>query len=370
VSDVLEPRGQVFGATLPLAERRVLALDRQEGGGYVGWAVNATADLDGEPERLHNVTVAEALDLAPEGRELILTATLDAIAVLRIADGAGQPASEVALRQSERLVDELVEAGQPRATVLSLARRLSRAHLVARDLRSHPERETPRSEGTRTIDEQLHAEPMRVPTSRWASLPLSRLAAAAGALVLLVIVGLLVLGPMTGSPSKRQGASTKPSSSVSASPRTPPAGHRSAAPQTRPSTPPVGLSAIGAWDPYGDGREHGDKASAAEDGNAGTYWPTETYIDGLQKPGVGLLLDAGRAVQLRRLVVTTDTPGYSALIEAGSASSGPFQPISSARTVGTRAVFSLGAHAQRYYLIWIRRLDHIAHVNEVRAFGY
>jgi hypothetical protein len=186
---------------------------------------------------------------------------------------------------------------------------------------------------------------------------------------LLVIVGLLVLGPMTGSPSKRKGASTTPSSSVSAPPRTPPAGHRSAAPQTRPSRP-VGLSAIGAWDPYGDGREHGDKASAAEDGNAGTYWPTETYVDGLQKPGVGLLLDAGRAVQLRRMVVTTDTPGYSALIEAGSASSGPFQPISSARTVGTRAVFSVGAHAQRYYLIWIRRLDHIAHVNEVRAFGY
>ena len=85
---------------------------------------------------------------------------------------------------------------------------------------------------------------------------------------------------------------------------------------------------------------------------------------------MGLLLDAGRAVQLRRVVVTTDTPGYSALIEAGSASSGPFQPISSARTVGTRAVFSVGAHAQRYYLIWITRLDHIAHVNEVRAFGY
>src|SRR5215211_7479231 len=134
----------MLGAALRLAGGRGLVLDRQGGGGYVGWAVYATADFDdGEPERLHNVTVAEAVDLAPEGRELILTATLDAIAVLRIADGAGQPASEVAQRQSERLVDELVEAGQPRATVLSLARRLSRAHLVARDLLSLLKRGTP-----------------------------------------------------------------------------------------------------------------------------------------------------------------------------------------------------------------------------------
>jgi hypothetical protein len=93
-------------------------------------------------------------------------------------------------------------------------------------------------------------------------------------------------------------------------------------------------------------------------------------LDGLQKPGVGLLLDAGRAVHLRRLVVTTDTPGYSALIEAGSASTGPFHPISRARTVTTTTRFALRARAKRYYLIWITRLDLTAHVNDVRAFGY
>jgi hypothetical protein len=369
VKDVFEPRGEMLGAALRLAGGRGLVLDRQGGGGYVGWAVYATADFDdGEPERLHDVTVAEAVDLASEGRKLILTATLDAIAVLRLADAAGQPASEVALRQSERLVDELVEAGQPRDTVLGLADRLSRAHLVARDLRSHPARETPTSDDTRTIDEQLHAEPMRAPRRGWASLP--RLAAAAGALVLVAVVGLLIFRPTEGSRPKRQSASTKPSSSVSAPTRRRPAPHASVAQQARPLTVPVSLSAIGAWDPYGDGREHGDKASVAEDGNSDTYWPTETYIDGLQKPGVGLLLDAGRAMRLRRLVVTTDTPGYSARIEAGSASAGPFQPISRARTVARTTAFSLRARAERYYLIWITRLDHTAHVNEVRAFGY
>lgn len=362
----------MLGAAQRLADGRGLALDRQGGGEYVGWAVYATADFgDGEPERLSDVTVADAVDLAPERRGLIVTATLDAIAVLRLHDGAGQLASEVVPRQSERLVDELVEAGLPRDTVLSLARRLSRAHVVARDPRSHPARATIEYNARFESDEQLHAVPMRAPRRRWPSLP-PRLAAAAaaGALVLVALVGLLILVSTEGSRPKRQSASTEPSPSISAPARAPQAEHAPTAQRTRPPTVPVNLSAIGAWDPYGDGREHDTKASAAEDGNAGTYWPTETYVDGLQKPGVGLLLDAGRAVHLRRLVVTTDTPGYSALIEAGSASAGPFQPISRARTVASTTAFSLRARAERYYLIWIGRLDHTAHVNEVRAFGY
>jgi hypothetical protein len=483
VSDVLDPRGEMLGAALRLAGGRGLALDRRGGGGYVGWAVYATADFDdGEPERLQDLTVVEAVNLAPEGRELIVTATLDAIAVLRLADRAGQPAGEVVPPRWERLVDELVEAGLPRATVLGLARRLGRAHVVGGDLQAHPARETPASDEAGTMgiegvgarlrrdlaranlsaralaeflagegasrddierqrryvtrwlaldaqrgmsaanatkvaqllhtdparyvsprfneryrleqrlrdleaklgqtrdrlarlppeydarlesEEQLDAVPIREPRRR--SLP-PRLVAPA-ALVLIAVGGLLILGRTEGSRPKRQGTSTQPPSSVSAPTRKPPARPASTARRTPPSIVPVSLSAIGAWDPYGDGREHDTEASAAEDGNSSTYWPTETYMDGLQKPGLGLLLDAGRAVRLRRLVVTTDTPGYSALIEAGPAAQGPFQPISRARTVATTTVFALRARAERYYLIWIRRLDHTAHVNEVRAFG-
>jgi hypothetical protein len=362
----------MLGAALRLAGGRTLALDRRGSGEYVGWAVYATADSDnGEPERLDDVTVAEAVDLAPQGRELIVSATLDAIAVLRLPDGAGQSTGEVVPSQSERLVAELVEAGLPRDTVLSLSRRLSRAHMVAREVRTHPVRESSEHDRRLERDEQPHPVPMRVSRRRWRSLPgrVAAAAAAAGALVLVAVVGLLILDPTEGSRSKGRRASTEPSSSVSAPTRRPPAQQAPTAQPTRPPTVPVNLSAIGAWDPYGDGREHDTKASAAEDGNPSTYWPTETYWDGLQKPGVGLLLDAGRAVQLRRLVVTTDTPGYSALIGVGSASAGPFRPISAARTVATTTAFSLSARAERYYLIWITRLEHTAHVNEVRAFG-
>jgi hypothetical protein len=355
----------MLGSALRLASGQGLALDREGGGGYVGWAVYARADLDDgeEPERLREVTVAEAVGLAPEGREVILTATLDAIAVLRLGDGAGQPASEAALRQSERLVDELVEAGQPRDTVLSLAGRLSRAHARAHDLRQDSQRGArlpPEQDARFESEEHVQAVPVRAPRRRW---PL--LLAAAGVLAVVAVVGLFILGRTEGSRPMQQAPSPQPSSSVSAPIRRPPARKGTHSP-----TMPVRLSAIGVWDPYGDGLEHGAKASAAEDGDAGTYWPTETYLDGLEKPGVGLLLDAGRAVRLRRLVVTTDTPGYSARIEAGSASAGPFQPISRARTVGTTTAFLLSDRGKRYYVVWITRLGHTAHVNEVRAFGY
>jgi hypothetical protein len=365
VSDVLDSHGEMSGAALRLASGQGLALDREGGGGYVGWAVYATADFDeGDPERLRDVTVAQAVVLAPQGRQVILTATLDAIAVLGLGDRAGQPASKPALRQSERLVDELVEAGQPRDTVLSLAGRLSRAHARAQDHRQDSQRLArlpPELDARFESEEHVRAVPVRPPRRRW---PL--LLAAAGALAVVAVVGVLILGRTEGSRPEGQAASPQPSSSVGA-----PIRRRPARPGARSPTVPVRLSAIGAWDPYGDGREHGEKASAAEDGDAGTYWPTETYLDGLQKPGVGLVFDAGRAARLRRLVVTTDTPGYSARIEAGSASVGPFQPVSRARTVGTTTAFSLRARAERYYVVWITRLGHghTAHVNEVRAFG-
>jgi hypothetical protein len=130
---------------------------------------------------------------------------------------------------------------------------------------------------------------------------------------------------------------------------------------------PVPLRAIGAWDPDGDGHEHDDEALRATDGDPASYWRTETYADGLQKPGVGLLLDAGSPVGPAHLSLRTDTPGFTALIEAGAAAGGPFTAVSHAQTVGATSTFALHGKQARYYLVWITRLDHVAHVNEVRA---
>jgi serine/threonine-protein kinase len=136
----------------------------------------------------------------------------------------------------------------------------------------------------------------------------------------------------------------------------------------------VHLVASNAYDPHGDGQEHDEEVANATDGNVSTYWETERYdsVDfGGLKDGVGIVVDAGRAVKLGSLSIVSDTPGYSARIEAGASSNGPFDPVSPSQTVGSRTAFSLSVdQPQRYYLVWITRLARgyaRTHVNEVTA---
>jgi serine/threonine-protein kinase len=143
-------------------------------------------------------------------------------------------------------------------------------------------------------------------------------------------------------------------------------------PPAASSGTPVALTGSGSYDPDGnDHVEHPDRVQLATDGNAATYWETDHYSNqqfGNLKPGVGLVLDAGASVRLRRVAVSTDTPGFTARIEVGTSPGGPFTPVSGVRTVGARTTFDLDATG-RYVVVWITRLPpgDVAHVNEVDA---
>jgi len=145
-----------------------------------------------------------------------------------------------------------------------------------------------------------------------------------------------------------------------------------------PQSPPVGaqvsIAGVGAYDPYGDNQtEHDADAFKATDTNRQTYWATEDYNSGLNKAGVGLVLDARGAVQLSRITVVTDTPGFRAEIRATNIQGGPTQKVSDNKVVGRTTRFQINQPApKRFYVIWITKLPpdgHFAHVNEVRAFG-
>jgi serine/threonine-protein kinase len=134
----------------------------------------------------------------------------------------------------------------------------------------------------------------------------------------------------------------------------------------------VHLRGIGAYDPYGTGGEHDSDAGRATDGNPSTYWPTESYrtAPSLGKKGVGLVLDAGKAVQLHQLDFTTSTPGLTAEILAGNSPDGPFDAVvgPSQQVNGGRAEYTIGGGEHRYYVIWITRLGdpyRNAHIDEV-----
>jgi len=141
----------------------------------------------------------------------------------------------------------------------------------------------------------------------------------------------------------------------------------------RGSGAPITLTAVGAYDPPpGNGQEHDNEASQATDSSTATYWETEHYrssFASLGKHGVGLVLDAGSVLTVHHVTVTSDTPGFTAEIQAGNTASGPFHAVSDAKTVGGQTTFDLqDAHA-RYLVVWITNLGPLssAHVNNISA---
>jgi serine/threonine-protein kinase len=137
---------------------------------------------------------------------------------------------------------------------------------------------------------------------------------------------------------------------------------------TPPTSAPLPLHGVGAYDPDGGDGEHDSVAYRATDGDATTYWDTEHY-NTFQKRGVGVVLDAGRAVDAKSVTVQSDTPGFTASILAGNSPGGPFATDSGSETVNGTATFALHDRTARFYVVWITNLGSnvSVHVNEVRA---
>jgi eukaryotic-like serine/threonine-protein kinase len=130
---------------------------------------------------------------------------------------------------------------------------------------------------------------------------------------------------------------------------------------------PIKLVGAASYDPDGDGQEHPEAVSRATDGNLETYWPTETY-QSFGKPGVGLVLDARRSVEAASVTVRTSTPGFTARIDAGTESGGPFEPVSDEKTVGESTTFPLREGEARYFVVWITAIPGgVARITEVTA---
>ena len=81
------------------------------------------------------------------------------------------------------------------------------------------------------------------------------------------------------------------------------------------------------------------------------------------------MLDARRPRSLARVVVSTDTPGFTAEIRVAGAPEGPYRTVSAQRTVVRRAPFPLRRARGRYVLVWITGMpdDTAAAITEVRA---
>ncbi|MDQ3859569.1 MAG: protein kinase [Actinomycetota bacterium] len=131
----------------------------------------------------------------------------------------------------------------------------------------------------------------------------------------------------------------------------------------------VRLRAVSDYDPVGGDGEHPELVQDATDGDRTTYWRTEIYRSEFDKQGVGIVVDAGAPRELDSLVLVTDTPGFTATIEAGTSVDGRFEEVAGEQETSARTTFDLDTDGRRfrYYVVWITDLDEVAHVNEVRA---
>ena len=188
---------------------------------------------------------------------------------------------------------------------------------------------------------------------------------AAGALVAFFVVLLVIVTRSTNGDGDSN-ASTTTTRTTARTTRT-----RPKKPTKAPASLRIKLSAVGAYDPEGDGHENDDLAPLAVDRDATTFWKTERYHS-FAKTGVGLVLDARRARPIDRVLVSTDTAGSSAEIEVGGNPNGPFHLVTRAQPLTGTTTFKLAkGPTGRYVVVWITALPASAgeaHVTEVRAF--
>lgn len=127
----------------------------------------------------------------------------------------------------------------------------------------------------------------------------------------------------------------------------------------------LGQRAASDFDPPpGDGREHPDETSFVLDGNKATTWSTETYEAGeLQKPGVGIYVDAKPEVAAVQMQIGSKTPGWSGDIYVAKNGDVPgtldgWQKVGTVEDAKRTETVDLDTAGNpfRYYLVWITKL--------------
>ncbi|MFN8201134.1 MAG: protein kinase [Solirubrobacteraceae bacterium] len=117
------------------------------------------------------------------------------------------------------------------------------------------------------------------------------------------------------------------------------------------------------YDPFGGDGEHSEEASAAIDDDSKSTWSTESYqASQLNKPGVGLYVDAAPGVAAKRMELRTTTPGWSGAVYAAEDgppdSIGGWTKIAALDDVKRSQQIPLDTAGKefRYYLVWIEQL--------------
>ncbi len=131
------------------------------------------------------------------------------------------------------------------------------------------------------------------------------------------------------------------------------------------------------FDPHFDGTEDSTGLAEAIDDDPLTTWKTDDYENPLSayKPGVGILFDLGRSVDVERVEITTPDDDMGLALLAGESApdtEDDLEEIGSVQTEAGTLTFEAGV-AARYWLVWITDLPGggggVGNIGEVRFFG-
>jgi putative peptidoglycan lipid II flippase len=121
---------------------------------------------------------------------------------------------------------------------------------------------------------------------------------------------------------------------------------------------PVALADAIDFDPEGTSGEHPEETQNAIDDDPQTAWTTETYEQpDYVKEGVGLIVEAERAVNPSSIEIRTPDPGWSMTLY-GSGEPYPetvdgWTELESVESIGdTERIVLDGGQSFRYFLIW------------------
>lgn len=136
------------------------------------------------------------------------------------------------------------------------------------------------------------------------------------------------------------------------------------APGGRIEGTPLVMAGADDFDPLGDGAEGSSTVPKINDGDPTTFWSTERYrsspdFNGL-KPGVGVILDPGREIEVDKAQILFRARGCSFELRYAADRSLPISQWSVAATVTDSeqpsAAIVFEARSARYWLLWITRL--------------
>ncbi|MFF5186663.1 protein kinase family protein [Streptomyces sp. NPDC000345] len=133
---------------------------------------------------------------------------------------------------------------------------------------------------------------------------------------------------------------------------------------TKPASQPITITGARDFDPFGDGSEKPSDIQKAYDNSSATYWQTDFYNGsnfGNLKPGLGIILDLGKAQQVGKVTITflgkTSVELRAASGDAGSVPTS-FKAYSKvAAGSGTNVTLTPSQSAKtRYLLVWLTEL--------------